>query len=633
MRRLWPYETAPRTSGDTPLKILLSFFAALFLALLAAHQRPTLNCGTCDATAYGPLLSDTALVLLALTLCAYASWLTLIQIRQARSVRQLLDCHSLLASFARAFEDAQTRGEFTLVATSVLADYARHFGAEALRVEIVEPRTGVTVDEFLAPLFPPAIAPEVKAYFLKRNPKVHRSEPDCAPRFLDLSMERAQCFARRRTRAVAAAITTPLGRTAILLMTFAKPRLAFRDDEVELLCSSLSGLVQAAADHCKRKNREDLERRLNHAERVQAVGTLAGGVAHEFNNILGALLGYGEMAVQRAQDGKQVEHYLNEMISTARRAELIVNQILTLSRSREQTRLPLNLVEAMRDALPLISASFPDLEVGAPLLPDEDCKIVGHPMDLQQVLTNLCKNALEASAGGVKVDVDVDIVVTGSVKSLSLGLLQPGKYVRLSVADNGRGIPPDTLPRIFEPFFTTKAVRGGTGLGLAAVHGLVTAMDGRIDVTSERGRGTQFEIYFPHCSMPSTPISQFFASPPLVLGSGELIATLRAPRGDLEMHEERIAALGYEPISFVDYAALETWLKTHPVDLIMIDVAAIPASVSAQDIKAMVGDTPVIATSRFGEEAVVRSTIATHFTHLRDPMSTQALANAIRMGI
>jgi signal transduction histidine kinase len=446
-------------------------------------------------------------------------------------------------------------------------------------------------------------------------------------------MERAQCFARRRTRAVAAAITTPLGRTAILLMTFAKPRLAFRDDEVELLCSSLSGLVQAAADHCKRKNREDLERRLNHAERVQAVGTLAGGVAHEFNNILGALLGYGEMAVQRAQDGKQVEHYLNEMISTARRAELIVNQILTLSRSREQTRLPLNLVEAMRDALPLISASFPDLEVGAPLLPDEDCKIVGHPMDLQQVLTNLCKNALEASAGGVKVDVDVDIVVTGSVKSLSLGLLQPGKYVRLSVADNGRGIPPDTLPRIFEPFFTTKAVRGGTGLGLAAVHGLVTAMDGRIDVTSERGRGTQFEIYFPHCSMPSTPISQFFASPPLVLGSGELIATLRAPRGDLEMHEERIAALGYEPISFVDYAALETWLKTHPVDLIMIDVAAIPASVSAQDIKAMVGDTPVIATSRFGEEAVVRSTIATHFTHLRDPMSTQALANAIRMGI
>jgi hypothetical protein len=158
-------------------------------------------------------------------------------------------------------------------------------------------------------------------------------------------------------------------------------------------------------------------------------------------------------------------------------------------------------------------------------------------------------------------------------------------------------------------------------------------MDGRIDVTSERGRGTQFEIYFPHCSMPSTPISQFFASPPLVLGSGELIATLRAARGDLEMHEERIAALGYEPISFVDYAALETWLKTHPVDLIMIDVAAIPASVSAQDIKAMVGDTPVIATSRFGEEAVVRSTIATHFTHLRDPMSTQALANAIRMGI
>ncbi|MCF6371186.1 ATP-binding protein [Rhizobium halophilum] len=608
----------------------MSFFAALFLALLAAEQRPSPDCGSCNAIGYVSLLSDTALALLALTLCAYASWLTLIQMRQARAVGRLLESQSLLATFARAFDEAQTRGEFALVATSVLADYARYFGADSLRVEIVEPRTGVTVDEFLAPRFPPAIVPEVKAHFLKRIPTDHCPEPESTPRFLDLGTEEAQRFGRRRTRAVAAAITTPLGRTAILLMIFAKPRRAFRNDEVDLLCSSLSGLVQTAADHCKRKNREDLERRLNHAERVQAVGTLAGGVAHEFNNILGALLGYGEMALQRAQDCKHVEHYLHEMMSTARRAELIVSQILTLSRSREQKRLPLNLVEAMHDALPLISASFPQLEVAAPLLPDEGCKVLGHPMDLQQVVMNLCKNALEASSGSVKVDINVDVVLTGSVKSLSLGLLQPGKYVRLSVEDNGRGISPDTLPRIFEPFFTTKAALGGTGLGLAAVHGLVTAMDGRIDVTSEHGKGTLFEIYFPHCSMPSTPINQFFASPRLARGSGELIATLKALRGDLAMHEERIAALGYEPVSFADYAALETWLATQAADLIMIDVAAVPAGVSARDIEAMVRGTPVIVTSRFGEEVAVRSTVATHFTHLRDPVSTRALADAIR---
>nr|CAD6437912.1 two-component sensor histidine kinase [Rhizobium sp. Q54] len=633
MPQSWTYTTPPRTSGGTPLKILMSLVGALFLALLVAEQRPLFDCGPCDAFAYVSLLLDPALALLALMLCAYASWLTLIQMRQARAVGRLLESQSLLASFARAFDEAQTRGEFALVATGVLADYARYFGANSLRVEIVEPRTGVTVDEFVAPCFPPAIVPEVKAHFLKQNPTGHRSEPENAPRFLDLSTEGAHWFGGRRTQAVAAAITTPLGRIAILLMTFAKPRRAFRSDEVDLLCSSLSGLVQTAADHCKRKNREDLERRLNHAERVQAVGTLAGGVAHEFNNILGALLGYGEMALQLAQDGKQVEHYLHEMMSTARRAELIVSQILTLSRSREQKRLPLNLIEAVHDALPLISASFPELQVTAPLLPDDSCKILGHPMDLQQVLMNLCKNALEASSGSVKVDINVDVVLTGSVKSLSLGLLQPGNYVRLRVEDNGRGIPPDTLPRIFEPFFTTKAALGGTGLGLAAVHGLVTAMGGRIDVASERGRGTLFEIYFPHCSMPSTPINQFFVSPRLARGSGELIATLKAPRGDHAMHEERLAALGYEPVSLTDYAALETWLETQAADLIMIDAAAVPAGVSARDIEAMVRGTPVIVTSSFGEEVAGRSAIATHFTNLREPISTRALADAIQTSI
>lgn len=628
-----PSEKVPQASCGTPVKILMSCFAALVFALLAADQSPVLYCGPCVAFSDFLLLSKAPFAFLSLALCAYASWLTLMQIRQARAIRRLLSCQSMLASFARAFDEAETRDEFTHVATRVLAEYAGYFGAETLRVEIVEPRTGVTVDEFLAPASPPAIAPEVKAHFLKRSTAEQGEVAESSPRFLDLGMQGAQWFGRRRTTAIAAAITTPLGRTAILLMTFACPRSAFRVDEIDLICSSLSGLVQTAADHCKRKNKEDLERRLSHAERVQAVGTLAGGVAHEFNNILGALLGYGEMAVQRAKDGQQVEHYLNEMISTVHRAELIVSQILNLSRSREQKRLSLNVVEAIRDALPLISASFPEIEVASILRSDEDCNVVGHPMDLQQVLMNLCKNALEASAGSVKVDIGVDSVVTESVKALSLGLLQPGKYVRLRVEDNAQGIPPDTLPRIFEPFFTTKAAHGGTGLGLAAVHGVVTAMDGRIDVTSECGKGTLFEIYFPHCLMPSTAINQFFASPPVALGNGELIATLKSPGGNLAMHEERIAALGYEPISFRDFVSLERWLRAQTADLVMIDIATVPAGVSAQDIEAMARGTPVVITSRFGEGARLRSAIANHFTRLNDPMSTRALADAIRTSI
>ncbi|QEE43163.1 hypothetical protein FVA81_00450 (plasmid) [Rhizobium sp. WL3] len=633
MPRFWLHTNTTRTSGDTPLRVLLSFFGAIFFSLLAAEQRPSWNCESCSAIAYVSLLPSTAFILLAVTLCTYACWLTLVQMRKAQAADRMLECQTLLASFARAFGEARTRGEFTVVATGVLADYARFFGADSLRIEIVEPRTGVTVDEFLATRFPPAILPEVKAQFLEPIPTDRSPEAKITPRFLDLRTEKVRWLNQRRTREVAAAIPTPLGRIAILMMIFTKPRRAFSSDETDLLCSSLSGLVLSAADHCKRKNREDLERRLNHAERVQAVGTLASGVAHEFNNILGALLGYGEMALQHAQDGTQAEHYLQQMMSTARRAELIVSQILTLSRSREQEQRPLNLIEAIRDALPLISASFPELEVTAALKPDEGCKMLGHPMDLQQVLMNLCKNAFEASSGSVKVEINVDVVSVRSVKSLSLGLLQPGKYVCLRIKDNGQGISPDALPRIFEPFFTTKSTHGGTGLGLAAVHGLVTAMNGRIDVTSEAHRGTVFEIYFPHCAMPPTPISKFFETPRLVLGSGELIATLKPTCCNLPMHEERIAALGYEPVSFADFAALQRWLMTEVADLIVIDLAAIPAGVSVRDIEAISRGTPTIVTSRFGKDVAAHSTIAAHFTHLRDPMSTRALADAIRSSL
>jgi len=251
-------------------------------------------------------------------------------------------------------------------------------------------------------------------------------------------------------------------------------------------------------------------------------------------------------------------------------------------------------------------------------------------MDLQQVLMNLCKNAFEASSETTKVDIKVGVVLIDGVRSLLLGLLQPGKYVRLSVKDYGRGISPDTLPRIFEPFFTTKATIGGTGLGLAAVHGVVTGMNGRIDVTSTSGHGTTFEIFFPHCAMPSTPITQFFETPRLVLGSGELVATLKSPCQDLAMHEERIAALGYEPVSFVDYAALDAWLATEVADLIILDMAAIPSDVAVRDINALACGIPVIVTSRLGKDVELHSAIAANYTHLRDPISTRALAEAIR---
>lgn len=318
------------------------------------------------------------------------------------------------------------------------------------------------------------------------------------------------------------------------------------------------------------------------------------------------------------------------LLSTARRAEYIVNQILTLSRNREQERRPINLVEAIKDALPLISASLPLLEVNARLEPDEDCKLLGHPTELQQVVMNLCKNAAEASRGEIRVDINVDVVVINNVQSLSLGLLQLGKYVRVRITDNGTGISPDALPHIFEPFFTTKAATGGTGLGLSAVHGLVTAMDGRINVESDYTKGTSFEVYFPHSALSPTPISKFFERRKVTLGSGQLIALLKPHASDLAMHEEKIAALGYEPVGFLKIGPMEDWLSIQTPDLIIIDIRCLSSSHTACDIAAMARGTPVILISNAGNENMLNDAIALRFSVLREPLSTSALAKGIR---
>lgn len=617
------------TFVDNSLKILICLSSAFFLAYLASCDGVMAACKVWSVTD-GFSLAGAVSTFAPLCLCAYASWLTFCGMRQATSIKRLLDGQSLLRRFAQAFEENLSSDEFTFVATKVLSEFAVYFGADALRVEIVEPRTGVTVEEYLSTQFPPPIAPEVKADFLRRVSASRSAEEQSAGYFLDIGNVHFKSFRSCHTTTVAAAVVTPLGRIAIMLLTFPRPRRSFRQDEISLLCLSLSGLIQTASDHCKRRNREDLEKRLRHAERVQAVGTLAGGIAHEFNNILGALLGYGEMALQRSQEGGQVDHYLTEMMSTARRAEFIVNQILTLSRNREQERRPINLVEAIRDALPLISASLPLLEVNASLEPDEDCKLLGHPVELQQVVMNLCKNASEASRDEVRVDINVDVVVIRDVQSLFLGLLQPGKYVRVCVADNGTGISPDALPHIFEPFFTTKAASGGTGLGLSAVHGLVTAMDGRINVVSDNTNGTSFEVYFPHSTLSPTPINQFFETPKVTLGNGQSIALLKPHSRDLAMHEEKIAAFGYEPIGFLDVGVMEEWLSTQTPDLIIIDIRSLPPRYTACDIASMARGASVVLISRTGNEDMLSAAMALRFNVLREPLSTSALAEGIR---
>ena len=155
----------------------------------------------------------------------------------------------------------------------------------------------------------------------------------------------------------------------------------------------------------------------------------------------------------------------------------------------------------------LLKVSLPEtLELSSHLV-DRPAVVLGNPIEIQQILMNLCKNASEASPDGGKIDIEVLPVVTRSTRPLSHGVLPSGSYIRLSVTDRGEGIPDSILPHIFEPFFSTKSHTGGTGLGLAAVHGNVAALAGHINVDSAVGRGTRFDLFFPVCHQVSRSLA------------------------------------------------------------------------------------------------------------------------------
>jgi len=516
--------------------------------------------------------------------------------------------------------------EFGPVATRALSAFAHFFGADQFKLESIDPITGATGVQFASRQAPPPVAPEVKADFLSKVCPLHEAIGSRPCHFVDLSNMKTGSPRRGTTADVAVGVSTPLGRVAVLNLTYSRPRRTFREGEIALLRDGLSALIQMSVNHCKRREREDLEKRVKHAERLETVGTLVSGIAHEFNNILGVILGYGELSLRLADGGADpMRRYVQEILTTSKRGEHIVSQILTLSREREQERRPFSLDEAITDALTLLSVSLPDLQVRCSL-PSEGVVVLGHPVEIQQIIMNLCKNAFEASVASARVNIEVTILQVEGVRSLSLGLLQPGEYVRIGVADTGKGIAPEELPHIFEPFFTTRDSSGGTGLGLAAVNSLVTGMGGCIDVASELGNGTCFDLYFPRSTLAPFPTHQFIPAERVPLGDGQLIAILDRDVHDLAMCEEKVAALGYEPVGFSDVGRMKESLAEQAADFIIIDALSIPPHYSPRDIELSTHGTPFVLVSRSGR---IQSADPLNAAQLRKPLCSKALAQTI----
>jgi len=247
---------------------------------------------------------------------------------------------------------------------------------------------------------------------------------------------------------------------------------------------------------------KDLEKQLREAQKMEAIGTLAGGIAHDFNNILMPVMGYTEMALEDVPEDSLLEANLQEVLSATQRAVDLVKQILTFSRQREQERKPVRVGLIAKEATKLLRASLPstiqmDYRSGV-----ESDLVMADPTQIHQVIMNLCTNAAHAmrETGG-------RLEVTLSDCAADDAGREPGtgNWLRLSVTDTGHGIPAGTLARIFEPYFTTKDKQGGTGLGLAVVHGIIESHAGAITVESEVGKGTTFHVLLPLIETEAAP--------------------------------------------------------------------------------------------------------------------------------
>jgi nitrogen-specific signal transduction histidine kinase/ActR/RegA family two-component response regulator len=244
--------------------------------------------------------------------------------------------------------------------------------------------------------------------------------------------------------------------------------------------------------------RQHLTEELRQVQKMEAVGQLAGGVAHDFNNVLAAMIGFTELATQNMPASSPVWHQLQEVLRAGHRAKALVHQILTFSRGTDQVYAPVQLPSLVEEALALLRASLPStIDIRQHIDPTVGA-VLADPTQLHQVLINLCANAEYAmrQTGGV-LEVHLEAVKVDPALAAQHPTLHLGPHVRLTVRDTGQGMPPDVVEHIYDPFFTTKAAGEGTGIGLSVVHGIVVNHGGTIAVESQIDQGTTFMIYLP----------------------------------------------------------------------------------------------------------------------------------------
>jgi len=361
--------------------------------------------------------------------------------------------------------------------------------------------------------------------------------------------------------------------------------------------------VQRAAER-QAQAQAALQAQRGRASRLESLGGLAGGVAHDFNNVLAALLGHAEIAHDLATPGSEVARRLDLVLQAGDRAKALVERILSFGRGGAHASEVFALTPVVEQVLQLLAASLPPGLVIEQSLEAPQGRLRGDPTQAFEAVMNLCTNALQAMPQGGRLRVALWRERLAAPRVLSHSELPPGDYLALSVADSGEGIDAVVLEHLFEPFFTTRAHQHGTGLGLAVVHGVVAELAGGIDVQSTRGEGACFTLYLPASDEPLSP-GRAAAPVPVPPPATDLpLLVLDDDAALVELTREMLTGLGYPSEGCTDPAEALRRLREVPCRyaLLVTDevMPGLTGTALTEALRTAGGVLPVLLVSGYG---------------------------------
>ncbi len=408
------------------------------------------------------------------------------------------------------------------------------------------------------------------------------------------------------------------------------------DEPVALTLAGARGLGEAAVLLSLKDNSEEtrLKREIAQATKMQAVGQLAGGVAHDFNNILTAIIGHCDLMLMRHTPGDSDYDDIQQIKGNSNRAAALTRQLLAFS--RQQTLRPQIL--QLPDVIAEVSNLLQRLLGETVTLSINHGRNLGavraDPGQLEQVIVNLAVNARDAMTSGGTLTLQTYSVTAADVRKLSAEMMPIGDYTALRISDTGSGIPPDVLPKIFEPFFTTKEVGKGTGLGLSTVYGIVKQSGGFIFADSVVGKGTSFVIYLPVHQLEDVAavVVAKIDKPADLWGSGTVLVV-----EDEDMvrnvAERALSRHGYTVLTAAHgEEALELLAQHAEIDLLISDVVmpTMDGPTLVRHARERFPTMPILFMSGYAEEQLRKSIDLDHVSFLPKPFSVKQLAEAAR---